>query len=254
MAVGAEGPMKHLLSVLKAANCRVIYDADDNPHAHFASSKVDPLLIAKHADVNTVSVPALKRKIRKAQVLPNCLDLSLWERKPRPDRPVTIGLTGGASHYSDWRQVTEPLERLQAKYDIRIVVGGYFPGYLRKLDVEHIKWKPYWEYPDTIREMDILLCPLDDDEFNRYKSAIKAIEGMAVGAVPVCSNHPVYQEVITPGENGVLVENEWEEALGKLIQDTRLRERLSGAGWDWVCQHRDMDTAIQRWITVYGGR
>ena len=244
----AEG-VSILIDLLQAAGCKVIWDFDDNPYLHFAATKMDPDVWANKVDVNTVATPALKLW-EKSTVLPNCLDLDLWERRPK-EKPLTVGLTGGASHYEDWKQVVEPLKQLQEEFEIRIVVGGYYPGYLGELDPEWIPWKKYSEYPDTIREMDILLCPVNDDDFNLYKSGIKAVEGMAVGAVPVCSDYPVYRRVVTK-KTGLLVKDGWYEPIKSLIEDHRLREKLSDSGWKWVRKNRDINTRIREWMSVYG--
>jgi len=225
-----------------------VYDADDDPFSHFGAMKYDPIYLARISDVNTVSTSKLKEKVPNAKVLVNCLDYSLWGKKKK--KPLTVGLVGGASHLSDWRQVKEPLEKILKRYDVRLVVGGYFPGYLRELPVEFIPWRPYHEYPETIREIDILLCPLDDDEYNNYKSGIKAVEGMSQGAVPVCSDHPIYQRVVTHRKNGLLV-GDWEEAISLLIENEKLRLRLSVNGQRWAYKHRNIDTRIGEYVRVY---
>jgi glycosyltransferase involved in cell wall biosynthesis len=240
-----------LIELLQSAGCTVVCDWDDNPHLHFAADRgMDPNVWADRVDMNTVATPALKLW-EKSTVLPNCLDLELWERRPK-EKPLTVGLTGGASHYEDWKQVVEPLKKLQEEFGIRIVVGGYYPGYMGELDPEWIPWKTYSAYPDTIREMDILLCPVDvNDDFNLYKSGIKAVEGMAIGAVPVCSDHPIYRRVVTKN-TGVLVADGWYEPIKMLLEDHTLRSKLSSNGWKWVRKNRDINTRIREWMSVYG--
>jgi len=251
--MGPEKVLEHLVSLLRAGGQTIVHDADDDPYGHFAASKFDPLCMARLAHVNTVSTPALKKKILNAVVLPNCLDFSLWAYRPK-DHPLTVGLVGGASHLDDWRQVEEPLRRIQERYDnVRIVVGGYFPGYLRDLDVKFIPWKKYEEYPDTIREIDILLCPLNDDSFNLFKSGVKALEGMSQGCVPVCSDHPVYRRVVNQRHNGLLVKGNWDEAISLLVEDGRLRKKLSDNGRKWVRKNRDIDIWVRKYIQTYSG-
>lgn len=251
MLVGYEEPMKQLVELLKQMGSIIVYDTDDDPHAHFGARRFDPLLVARMADVCTVPTPALRKKVPEAVVLPNCLDFSLWKYKPT-DKPFTIGLAGGSSHLHDWRQVKEPMRSAQEKYGVRLLVGGYYPGYLRELNVKHIPWVKYSEYPDTIREIDILLCPLNDDEFNLYKSGIKAVEGMSQGCVPVCSDHPVYRRVVNNRHNGLLVKDgKWEEAISLLVEDRRLFGMLSNRAQKWVRKNRDINAWIPKWVQAY---
>lgn len=248
---GKEENVLFLIDLLQSTGCTVVCDWDDNPHMHFQANRgMNPDAWANKVDVNTVATPTLKLWER-SEVLPNCLDLDLWKRRPK-EKPLTVGLTGGASHYEDWRQVVEPLKKLQEEFGIRIVVGGYYPGYLSELDPEWIPWKKYSEYPDTIREMDILLCPVNDDDFNLYKSGIKAVEGMAVGAVPVCSDHLIYRRVINHKNTGLLVKDGWYEPIKMLLEDHTLRERLSDRGRKWVKKNRDINSRIGEWVSVYG--
>lgn len=250
MLPGEEEFVKYLVSLLKKGGAKVVYDADDDPWGHIASQRCDPILIARLSDVNTVSTPALRKKIPNAVVLPNCLDFALWGKKKRKG-PLTVGLSGGMSHLEDWRQIREPLETIQNRYGIRLLVGGYLPGYLRHLEVEFVPWVPYWEYPSTIREMDIILCPVTDDEFNLYKSGIKAVEAMSEGVVPVCSDHPIYRRVVNHQYSGLLVRGDWVEAISLLIEDEKQRSRLSFNGWKWARKHRDIDKWVGKWLKTY---
>ena len=250
MLMGPEKVSQQLTSILKMMGATLVYDADDDPFAHFGAQRYDPLAWAKESHVSTVSTPALRQKVPDAVVLPNCIDFSLWDYRPK-EKPLTIGLVGGATHLADWRQVKEPLENLQEKHGIRLVIGGYFPGYLRHLDVEFIPWQKYSDYPDVIREIDILLCPLNNDEFNLYKSGVKALEGMSQGCCVIASDHPVYRRVVNHKHNGLLVKDGWEKTISRVIEDNRLRKRLCDNALKWVRKNRDMDVLIQDWIRTY---
>jgi phosphatidylinositol alpha-mannosyltransferase len=95
------------------------------------------------------------------------------------------------------------------------------------------------------------------------------LEAMAAGAPIVASDIPGYRDVITHGEQGLLVERQNSEALAdamlRLLADPQLRARMRQAGqrtargYDWprvaaqvleyydeVLERRDLDPAPQR--------
>jgi glycosyltransferase involved in cell wall biosynthesis len=244
-------PLKHITDVIRSMNAKVIWDWDDNPHFHFGASRFSPEKIMELADINTVTTPRLAKVVKNSVVLPNAIDFNHWDFPYKGEKPLTIGVAGGASHMQDWRQIKDPIKDLMKSYDFRFLVVGYLPGYLRELKPEFIEWKHYREYPKSIYEMDIRLSPLDDDEYNLYKSGIAALEAMAVGAVPVVSNHPIYRRVVNNRSNGLIVKDGWYNAIASLLEDKHLRTKLSTTGRKWVKKHRNLDAWIPKWIQAY---
>jgi glycosyltransferase involved in cell wall biosynthesis len=71
--------------------------------------------------------------------------------------------------------------------------------------------------------------------------------GLALGKCIVASDLPVFREILTDGDNALLVDPENTEALAsalqKLILDSGLRQRLS--------QHvRDMNFGVRSWQSI----
>lgn len=72
------------------------------------------------------------------------------------------------------------------------------------------------------------------------------------GAVPVCTNMPVYRRAVQHRHNGLLVNNdEWYDALSLLVRDTRLRNGLAVLGHRWVKKNRDIKTGCRLWHDTY---
>jgi len=263
------------LDIIHEGGGLVVFDTDDDLTEEFRDldSRGDEFIYTmQHMDAVTVSTPYLARRMEdhignRPHVLPNHIDCN-WFTKvsmlgKRKFNGLTVGLVGTSSHYGDWIYPVEALKCLKEKHgdDITILVGGYFPDYLDDIALK-VAPVPYSQYPVLMRQFDIVCCSLDpDDEFNRSKSAVKALESMAAarklpsgklgGAVPVCTDMPVYRRVVN-GSNGVLTSNDnWFEVLDRLVTDRLLLEKLSVQGYKWVNKHRNARIGYKQWGRFY---
>lgn len=218
-------------------------------------------------DAMTVSTPEVKDLIveyadypaERVFVCPNLMDLTIWQGWERAPE-LTIGLSGGDSHDKDWKVVPGAVSRILDEYpDVHFFLSGYSPAYLNELKDKyyhnvHINnaWVPYTEYPGVIAKMDIGLCPVDPgDAFNAKKSPIKALELMCSGGVPVCSDMNVYRDVITHGENGLLVEHSEEGFYWGIKEAIDQRERMVQAGSDYVKANWDVRKRYKEWRLAF---
>ncbi|RPA68471.1 glycosyltransferase [Cyclobacteriaceae bacterium YHN15] len=103
------------------------------------------------------------------------------------------------------------------------------------MQLKHIVWTEEGEV-EAIREMDIGIMPLPDDQWERGKCAYKLIQYMACGLPVVASPVGMNKEVVSHGENGFLAgtEEEWIDALKTLILDAELRKRMGEKGLELV--------------------
>ena len=72
---------------------------------------------------------------------------------------------------------------------------------IKNVDVEFIPWSKETEV-ESIKKMDIGLMPLIDDEFQRYKSALKALQYMAVGIPALVSPIGINSSIVEDGVHG----------------------------------------------------
>jgi len=256
---------------------KIVYDTDDDLTDDYRRIGDGERVrhTAKHSDHVTVSTPYLAARMQPIigytpSVLPNHIDFP-WFRdtsmKAERNKPnFTVGFVGTSTHYNDWKYPVDALVKLAEKHpNIIIGVAGYVPDYLQGIrNGMAIEPVPYSTYPCVIRQFDVVCCSLDPyDEFNKCKSAIKAIESMAAGrklnngrvggAVPVCTDMPVYRRVVNNRNNGILVDNdEWFAALDRLVTDRAFYNKLSERGHKWVAKNRDMNlTGWRKWAAVY---
>lgn len=226
--------------------------------------------VLAHADYVTCTTPALAAHFgqwtqRSPVVLRNCIDVDWFaETASKAQRVVpglTIGFTGSPTHWGDWYIPAVPLQRIARDFDIVPLLHGEMPRYMRFVASEEqlvvLGGVVYSLYPILLKQFDIVLCAVDpDDEFNSGKSAVKALECMAVGAIPICSRFDPYIELAEAGAPIVLVEENtrdaWYEAMRSLIEGEECRLQLRAAGADWVRENRDMcRDGYKRWEDFY---
>jgi glycosyltransferase involved in cell wall biosynthesis len=181
-------------------------------------------------------------------VIPTCVDTDVY-RPPvtRPTAgPVTIGWSGSPSTIAHLRLALPLLERLKARLGDRIrlrVMGD--PTFVHpSLDLRGEAWSPEAEL-QFLREMDIGLMPLPDDEWTRGKCGLKGLTSMASGAATVMSPVGVNTRIVEDGVSGFLPASDdaWLEVLTRLVDDAPLRRRVGDAGRQRVVA----EYSVQRW-------
>ena len=116
-----------------------------------------------------------------------------------------------------------------------------FVGDMRHYDGQFVS---YDEYEAAIRDSDIAILPLRDNDFNRAKSDLKFIECAGNGAV-VLASPVVYANSIDEGKTGFIYrdEREFTNKLNLLIKNKNLRRMVAEKAYDYVrferlmCQH-----------------
>lgn len=269
--------LRRMLKVIHDSGGLVVFDTDDDlteEHRHIDGRGDEFIYMANEVDLVTVSTPYLARQMKQhigytPTVLPNHIDCEWFSRislaTEKRTEQLTVGFVGTTSHYGDWKYPVDALRALNEEFaNLRILVAGYCPDYLTDMDrVIELPAVPYSQYPGIMRQFDIVCCSLDvDDKFNQSKSSVKALEAMAAarylsngklgGAVPVCTDMPVYRRTVSNRHNGLLVSNHgWYDALHSLITDRHLLEELATQGHKWVRKHRNIANGYGKWTRIY---
>lgn len=143
---------------------------------------------------------------------------------------VTIGWTGTYSTRPMLDLLRTVFQDLAKRVRFRLRVIGNFDYELPGVDLEVVRWSAEREVED-LQAIDIGVYPLPIDDWVTGKSGLKAIQYMAFGIPPVATDAGINPRLIRHGENGLLVrsEDEWVEALERLIADPALRRRIGEA-------------------------
>lgn len=268
-----------LIDLLHAGGVRVVYEVDDdlsNRYRDLSPKGVDnAMTIARWCDAITVTTPYLAELMqretkRPVYVLPNMLDASVWDQPARAvSHPeLVIGLSGSATHEADWRVLESVLPKiLNSQYDmpVRLKLTAYHPPYLQNLpQTDYLPAADYLRYAEIVRQCDVVLAPIDPrDGFNRSKSPIKVLEGMAAsrpvgqhigGAAVIATRSPVYQLAIQHEKTGLLVRHtpdDWYAALDRVIRDSAVRQSFQRRGHSWVYRHHAIHRKWTLWRDAY---
>lgn len=212
----------------------------------YAQPAVRTRLLAnlRSADAVTVSTDYLAEAVRAdygvtalVSVLPNCLPAAVFDLPPVDQSgPMTCGWSGSDTHRADVMLLRGPLRRFVGRHpEVRLTLAGV--DYRRELGVPAAEvrgWRSIWADPMGYYaglDWQVTLAPLASHHFNRAKSALRALEAGARGAVVVASDVEPYSKYIRHGVDGFLVQrdHEWIEVLELLAADPELRQRMSTA-------------------------
>lgn len=175
-----------------------------------------------------------------AVVVPTTIDLARYgpaiEPSERgPDRPFVVGWIGLPYNFPALETLAEPLRRLAARFPLELRVISAGAPKLSGVPIRAIPWTEAGEV-ERIREFDVGVMPLIDDEWSRGKCAYKILQYFACGVPVVASPVGVNEEIVEDGRNGLLARtpNAWYETLSRLRDDLALRRKLAAAGRETV--------------------
>jgi glycosyltransferase involved in cell wall biosynthesis len=195
-------------------------------------------------------------------VVPNAIDLAWWRsvqaKVARTSQHITIGWAGGSRPDADFAGMDVAWGRIARRYpDVRFLVQGHraepLVAAVPPERIEHAPWLPLARYPEPLVNVDIACCPVADTPFNRSKTPIKALEAAASGCA-VVATPTLYGQIVTHGETGLLAEtaDEWEAALGSLIESRELRRRYARRLLRHVEREHTLARNTWRWAAAWG--
>lgn len=253
----------------KTSGIPMVYDFDDSiwlPNVSEANRRwnwvKDPnktSRIIALADLVIAGNPYLADYARRfnprVEIVPTTIDTDEYlPRLWRPDGPVVIGWSGSLTTIAHFKLAVPALKRLKAKYGERIAFRVVGDGNFRQeeLGIHGLPWSKESEL-DDLRAMDIGIMPLEDDPWARGKCGLKGLQYMALGIPALMSPVGVNNQIIQPGMNGFLPEDEdqWVEQLSRLVDDADLRQRIGEAGRETVVQRYSTAAWQHRYLQLF---
>ena len=257
------------------ARSRLLYDIDDDlwnirpsnwvAYQTFRAVSRDTVsAYARYADMVTVSTEPLADIMRRhnpnVRVLPNHVPGWLLDHdRPRRDR-VVVGWAGGSSHAEDIQMVAGQVRRAMTDAGDAAELHLIGANFLRTIGpVPHSRytdWIPVNEggaYYKAI-DFDVALAPLLGSVFDESKSALKALESMALGIPVIASACTPYRGIVIDGVTGYLIDkkrrSDWGKRLRELICDEDARREM-GAKAREVARAHVIDNGWRLWAAAY---
>lgn len=220
----------------------------------------------KNADMISCSTDIVRESFKdinpNAVTLPNLIDFNQYPKIELVKRNIRIGWQGGVSHFEDLHMIRDAIGDILKKYpQVTFVYWGDMKlyGLFKNFPMERVEahtWSDYIVYPYKLAclNLDIGLCPVVENEFNRNKTAIKYFEYSMVGASSIASNWEPYSSVITDNKDGLLVKpDQWFNAMEELILNKEKRELLAKNAYENIFFNHNADKYAYKWLNAYEG-
>jgi hypothetical protein len=160
---------------------------------------------------------------------------SLLLERPR----LQLAYLGTSVHEREFAWLRELLAVLQARQahthvDVfgDLAINRQFRDLPRLRILHPMRWPSYLAETGPGR-VDVLLTPLLDSPLNAARAPVKFIDAARCGAAGLYSDRPPYRGFIRHGVDGLLLgdqQQEWLEAIERLIHDAEARRRLAEEG------------------------
>lgn len=187
----------------------------------------------KNSDCCIVSTENLRAKIKKynttvQKITTNIRKEFLKKRNSYEKREIfSIFFAGGESRKVEFEQISEDLLKLMKKYKTKVKVTffGYIPEQIQlcsDVETEYIPFSnSYYQYLNNLahKKFNLLICPLEDNDFNKSKAPIKVLESCCCSAVGLYSDVDAYSCIIDK-KNGFKIRKgeSWFEKIEKIMK------------------------------------
>ncbi|MBB5506700.1 glycosyltransferase [Paraburkholderia atlantica] len=220
----------------------IVYDTDARFDAQSEQFKASIDYVVQHAHAVIVANEQLADAYRaissRVHVVPSQVVFELFEHPVRGAAPVVrIGVFSNSLEASNFAVLDKALRKIHDRYGNQVkfaFVGETSPaGWGAGRGARFVKVAPTLD--ERARqlhelELDIALVPLDNTAFNESGSTASYLEFSAAGMATIASARAAYGAAIQNGYDGLLAndtEQDWIDAIGKLIETPSLRRQLA---------------------------
>ncbi len=209
----------YYLSILREQyNFKIVMDVDDYwevpnnfPNKSFLTSfnndRIGQMIMSDTVICSTEKIRTHVLKLNpNVHVIPNRIPYGYGQFLPTIGTKLTqklmVGICGSVSHYPDYQILVSVINKIsrdkKLRDSIQFVIAGYderskevwdsIVAMFRGLDYIILHSKPVDKYMDLYDNIEVLLAPLADNEFNRCKSDLKLQEAISKQIVVVSTN------------------------------------------------------------------
>lgn len=192
------------------------------------------------------------------EVIPTSVNVEKYFQIPKKynGEDISILWTGSSSGYKYLYSIEDSLNLILHKHkNVKLKIISDMPPCSRFLangGYSYTKWTPLIEY-SSIKDADIGLMPLFDDDWSKGKCSFKMLTYMAAAKPVVVSPFGMNDEVLQMGDFGFGARsiNDWYESIDYLIENHHAREFLGINGYNVVKSNFDIDIIGSKYIDVF---
>lgn len=196
---------------------------------------------------------AKKHNNKNVVLIPTCVDMDRMHNglKEHTAGTVTLGWTGSHSTLPYLDEIVGALQYAEKHWQTRFIVIANKEPELPLKNIQFISWNEKTEIADLLK-IDVGVMPLKNDEWSEGKCGFKLIQYLSLGIPAVASPVGVNKVIVDNGVNGFVcsTQQEWQDALEKLVTNHELRRSAGLAGRKKMQEHYSIAANKDRFIAV----
>lgn len=183
-------------------------------------------------------------------IIPTCVNVTAYpaaeHRREGNAELVWIGSSSTLQGLERIRPMLDGIGRRNRGVRLKLVCDRFIE--LAELPVVPCRWSEANEASE-LASADIGIGWVPDDPWSRGKCALKLLQYMAAGLPVVANPVGVQATIVHHGENGYLAETpeQWLDAIGRLVNDAALRQRMGEAGRRLVERDYSLAAGASKW-------
>lgn len=192
----------------------------------------------------------------RVSIIPTTIDTELYleksEKEYKKDR-ICIGWSGSKTTLDHFEEALPVLKELKKhfgdKISFKVIGSGNYVQ--RELGIQGKEWNAEDEI-NELREIDIGIMPLPDDEWSKGKCGLKGLQYMALGIPTVMSPVGVNKDIIDDGVNGFSPKSQkdWVATICNLVEDEALRQRIGKKARQTVVDYYSMESQKEQFLKI----
>ena len=186
-------------------------------------------------------------------VCPNQIEPDDWPEPPGPDGVLRIGWGASHSHLVDAPLVRRALRWAAGQPNVEVWVFGIGDVYKFGGGVKKVGWTDSQDaYRASLSRCDVMVCPLIESPWSRYKSDLKAMEAAMAGAWPIVSTATAYK----PWHDRTVTcttAKDWQDAIRWAVRHRDEIPALTAKAREYVLGERTIERNINLWKEAIDG-
>ena len=228
------------------------------------SFEVHKHIVRKIADgviVSTERLADLYRPLNdNVHVCRNSVDTDDWDDDPphQDDGILRIGWAGSASHKYDLVDIRLALDWASRQPNVEIVLLGFEEVLGTMLTLPNVRFVPWTtslaDYRESVKQVDVMLCPNRAGEWSDCKSDLKALEAAMAGACAVVSETEPFRPWWTgeaPGYSAT-TPSEFLNVVKHLVGNREEVRQTATLARGYALEHRNIRHTISEWRDAVG--